>query len=386
MSLAQQTRIARAENSDGIVALTWSDGAKQRLHPVWLREQAPDADTRDPITGQRLLDAWSLPLDLTVSSVHVGQGDTLELTFSDGHRTRYAAADLRAALLGDNAEGALLAPGQEAWRVADDPRSEAELAVLEQNPAALLEALQSLHRFGFLLVRGLPVEMEGIEGFARLIGPLRETNWGRLADVKALPQAFDLTMTPRALEAHADNPYREPVPGYVLLHCLVNNAEGGDSTITDGFAAALALRERDPEGFDTLTRTRPKFRYVDEDTVLESEGPLIELDAAGRLKQVRLSNRTDCIDALAPEVLEHYYRARRAFTDIVNDAAFQLRFKLQPGDMLVMDNYRLLHGRSAYRPGSGHRHMRQGYMDRDAVTSRRMILGKIVVRRAAQPG
>lgn len=368
--------IDRAETAGNVVTLVWSDGREQRLHPLWLREQAPDCESRDPRTGQRLLDAWSLPLDLRVTEVAPRGGEGLDLAFSDGHRTRYSLAELRAALLGENAEESLLSPGQEAWRVADAPHSEAELAALEADPAALLAALQSLHRFGFLLVRGMPVEMDGIERFAKLIGPLRETNWGRIADVKALPQAFDLTMTPRALEAHADNPYREPVPGYVLLHCLVNNADGGDSAITDGFAAALELRARDPEGYETLTRTRPKFRYLDEETLLESDGSLIELDAAGRLKQVRLSNRTDSIDALQPEVLERYYRARRAFTDIVNDEAFQLRFKLQPGDMLVMDNYRLLHGRTAYKPGSGHRHMRQGYMDRDSVASRRKILAR----------
>jgi len=367
--------ITRAEARPGVVTLLWSDGREQRLHPLWLREQAPDAESRDPLTGQRLLDAWSLPLDLQVTEAAPRGREGLELAFSDGHRTRYPLAELRAALEGPAAEG-LLAPGQSAWRVADGPRAEAELGEIEREPAVLLNALEALHRFGFLLVRGLPVEMDGIERFARLIGPLRETNWGRLADVKALPQAFDLTMTPRALEAHADNPYREPVPGYVLLHCLVNDAEGGESTITDGFAAALELRARDPEGFVTLTATRPKFRYLDDDTLLENEGPLIELDAAGRLKQVRLSNRTDCIDALAPEVLERYYRARRAFTDIVNDPAFQLRFKLQPGEMLVMDNHRLLHGRTAYRPGRGHRHMRQGYMDRDTLGSHRKILAR----------
>src|SRR5699024_209223 len=149
-------------------------------------------------------------------------------------------------------------PGQRPWRVTDEPRSEAGLPDLEKEPTALLAALEALHHSGFLLVRDMPVEMEGIERFAHLIGPLRETNWGRLADVKALSQAFDLTRTPRALEAHADNPYREPVPGDVLLHWLVNDAEGGESTLTDGFAAALHLREQDPEGFETLTRTRPK--------------------------------------------------------------------------------------------------------------------------------
>jgi len=374
MSGKGQPQIAEFRLDDGVLTLIWSDRLVQQLHPLWLREQAPDPASRDSHSGQRLLDAWSLPLDLKVEEARPVSSGDLELRFSDGHRTCFPLMDLRAAVHERSGEKPLVPPGQATWKVADAPRSEADLAELEEQPSALLAALKALHRNGFLLVRGLPQEMDGVERFARLVGPLRETNWGRIADVKALPEAFDLTMTSRGLEAHADNPYRDPVPGYVLLHCLANDAEGGDSTITDGFAAALELRERDADGFDTLTRTRPRFRYQDADTLLENDGPLIELDAEGRLKQVRLSNRTDSIPLLTPEVLERYYRARRVFTDIVNDPAFQLRFKLRPTEMLVMDNYRLLHGRTAYRPGSGHRHMRQGYMDRDAVASRRRIL------------
>jgi gamma-butyrobetaine dioxygenase len=42
--------------------------------------------------------------------------------------------------------------------------------------------------------------------------------------------------------------------------------------------------------------------------------------------------------------------------------------------MLIMDNYRLFHGRSAFQLEGGIRHMRQGYMDRDSTASRRLLL------------
>jgi len=41
---------------------------------------------------------------------------------------------------------------------------------------------------------------------------------------------------------------------------------------------------------------------------------------------------------------------------------------------LMMDNYRLLHGRTGYTLATGSRHMRQCYLDRDAVGSRRRLL------------
>ena len=233
-----------------------------------------------------------------------------------------------------------------------------------------------LRRYAFVLVRNVPAEMDGVGSVVERIGPMRRTNWGGIADVKAIANAYDLTMTTRTLEPHTDNPYREPVPGYIFLHCLINNADGGDSTITDGFRVAEELREKAPEAFEALTRVRPDFTYVDDDTVLENSGPLIELDPQGRVRQVRLSNRTDSVAALDADFLDQYYRARRTLTDTVNDPAFQLQFKLGPGDLLIMDNYRLYHGRLGYRPGTGDRHMRQCYMDRDSVGSRRKVLAR----------
>lgn len=374
--------LTSVEVRDGLAVLDWDDGRRTTLHSVWLRERCPMPESRDPRTGQRLLDAWSLPLDLRVETARLEAPDVVEVTFSDGHLSRFPVGELQEEL--DPGPGAadLIPACMVAWNTADPPHSEADFEAVRRDEGALLDMLRALHRYGFVVVRNVGTEMDALGDFAGLIGPLRETNWGRIADVKAIPKAYDLTMTTRALEQHTDNPYREPVPGYVLLHCLVNDVDGGDSTVTDGFHAALTLRERDREGFETLTRVRPHFRYADDTTVLENDGPLIELSPNGQLKQVRLSNRTDSVPAHAPEVLERYYRARRAFTDIVNDPAYKLRFKLGPGDLMVMDNHRLLHGRTGYTAGSGHRHMRQGYMDRDSVASRR----KVLERRLGQVG
>ena len=54
----------------------------------------------------------------------------------------------------------------------------------------------------------------------KLIGPVKKTNWGGIADVKNIKKAYDLTMTTRALENHTDNPYRFPTQGYIFLHCI----------------------------------------------------------------------------------------------------------------------------------------------------------------------
>ncbi|RCV88415.1 2-trimethylaminoethylphosphonate dioxygenase [Billgrantia montanilacus] len=332
---------------------------------LWLRERSPDAETRDPRTGQRLIEAAELPLDLSIESAEVHDGQ-LNMRFSDGHHTAF---DL-AALFDDPASD----PPLRLWDAASVPRPEADFtAALEEDPA-LSEMLEALHRDGFVIVSGVPIETDGMQPLIDRIGPLRRTNWGGIADVKSVADAYDLTMTQRGLEPHTDNPYRDPIPGYIWLHCLTNAAEGGDSTLADGFMAARLLHERDPEAYECLTRITPGFRYRDGDTHLESEGPLIELDSHGEPIRVRYSNRTERVPALPAEELETYYAARRAFYQLITGEELTLHLKLDPGQMLIMDNYRLLHGRSAFQLAGGVRHLRQGYVDRDSTASRRRVL------------
>lgn len=355
---------------DGRLRLDTGTGAGRTLHPLWLRERCPCAECRDPRTGQRLLDAWSIPLDMMVTDVRDDR-EEIRVTFSDGHVAPFCPTDLESALARRDERAGVIT-----WDAGLTAKPESDWDAARDDEAALYDMLLKLHRFGFVIVRNVPVEMDAVADVVERIGPMRRTNWGGVADIKAIPEAYDLTMTPRALEPHADNPYREPVPGYVFVHCLVNDVAGGELLLTDGFHVAEVLREQAPREFDALTRVRPEFTYVDDDTILENSGPLIELDERGQVRQLRLSNRTEIVAADDPDLLEHYYRARHRLTELVCDARFQIRLKLQPGDLAIMDNYRMLHGRSGYGQGGGHRHMRQCYMDRDTVGSRRKVLAR----------
>lgn len=349
-------------------------GLEQHFAALWLRERAPDGETLDAQTGQRLIEAAELPLDLTLESAAV-DGETLHLAFSDGHRTAFALSTLLAEDRPprDTSRGAA-DDAQLLWDASLAHLPETDFAAALADDRALLGLLDELQRYGFVRVAGVPGEEDGMQPLIDRIGPLRRTNWGGIADVKSVANAYDLTMTQRGLEPHTDNPYRDPIPGYIWLHCLSNAAAGGDSTLVDGFMAARRLQREDPTAFDCLTRLSPGFRYVDATTRLESEGPLIELDGHGRLARVRFSNRTERVAAYDAETLERYYAARQRFHALITDPALTVYLKLAPGEMLIMDNYRLLHGRTAYQLEGGVRHMRQGYVDRDSTASRRQVL------------
>ena len=67
------------------------------------------------------------------------------------------------------------------------------------------------------------------------------------------------------------------------------------------------------------------------------------------------------------------------FAHILKRPELELIFRLNPGDCVVMPNDRTLHGRTAFDPNLGRRHLQGCYIDCDAMESRRLVL-----RRAAK--
>lgn len=355
--------------------LTLRDGADFRhtYSALWLRESSFSPEFRDEKTGHKLGDGDKLPLDIALASATL-RDEELHLAFTDGHRCAYSTA-----WLVDTAKKPFfqeLAGDRELFDASLDPLPWHDLADLQARPAAIRDTLDDLARLGFALVRGVPAVLNGMQAFIDLIGYMRVTNNGAIEDIKAVPpeQAYDLSMTPRALEPHTDNPYRIPQPGYVLLHCLENAAEGGESGITDGFRAAEELRKESPALFDALATTPVNWFYRDEQAILEDASTFIELDRQGEICHVRFHGRSDRVAAVDPDRLDAFYEARRRFIALIRSDALEVRLKLQAGEMFIVDNYRIVHSRKAFRLETGARHMRQAYIDRDVVSSRQKTL------------
>src|SRR5262249_22020420 len=154
----------------------------------------------------------------------------------------------------------------------------------------------------------------------------------------------NLAYTAMAIGPHTDNPYRDPVPTVQLLHCLASAAEGGDSGLVDGFAAARLLRTEDPAAFGILTATPVTFSYADATAQLRATMPMIGLDPRGRIREIRLNHRSlqplslTCGDSfLEPAEADAFYRAYLAFAEIVQRPELMLTFRLGPGDCAVFD-------------------------------------------------
>jgi gamma-butyrobetaine dioxygenase len=361
----------RIENFGNRLRVRDDDGFCHEFHAFWLREASTDPSYRDPGTGHKLQNADELPLDVTITSA-IETDSSVELQFSDGHRCDYPLTRLWRA--GQHPATQELIGDKVPWDGSVDPPWY-EQSALESDPHVLLQLLNDIARLGFALVRGVPAEHNGMQRFIDLIGYMRITNNGGIEDIKALGRGvYDLSMTPRALEPHCDNPYRVPQPGYTLLHCLRNDADGGESALIDGLYVAEKMRREHPALFDALATVPIVFRYEDDQAILENTSPFIDVGTDGRIRHLRFHGRCDQVTAVDPRVLDTFYRARRLYSQLINSPQTQLQFKLAPGEMFMVDNHRLFHARRAFTLGSGVRHMQQAYIDRDVVSSRQKTL------------
>lgn len=362
------------------LSIEGKDGRRFAVHPIWLRERCQDAKSIDLGTGQRLQDPSDLDLELRVTRLSEPAPGRLRICFSDGHESEFEAGELLAE--------AALPPGQHdcpseiLWDGAlqDLPRAQWHR---HPEPAELEDWTMRFLQYGFIIFSGVPSAPNEVLSVAGQFGFTRATNFGELFDVRSTPNASDLAYTSVHLDAHTDNPYRSPVPGVQLLHCLANETSGGKSTLVDGFAVAAALRSRDAEAFRVLTTTSVRFRYRDQSTELVASAVPIELDVGGRVRSIHFSPRLDFVPLLPPEELTAYYRARRVLDRLLRDAEFEIRFLLNAGDLVMFDNCRLLHGRTAFDPAEGLRHLQGCYIDIDGPRSLYRVLSKNEPRRAA---
>lgn len=355
--------------------VTWEKGGQSTFPAIWLRDNCRCAECRHPGNGQRLYEITDLSPETALCDAALIEGGKVQITWTpDGHVSHFAtdwlvdhdlasasrAARKRRITLWNRSIGNAMPVGD--WR---------RMIV---DPAAELAFLDAYHAHGFGLIKHSPTTPATVLSIGNHLGFVRTTNYGALFDVKSVANPTNLAYTPIGLGVHSDNPYRDPTPGVQLLHCLESDAPGGDTLLVDGFNAAEILRREDPAAFDILTRVPVNFRFQSSDADLEARQTLISVDEDGAVTGVHFNNRSlDWLDAPAEDVAP-WFAAYRKLADILHRSEGELIFRLAPGDCVVMQNDRALHGRTAFDPSKGSRHLQGAYVDKDGMESRARVL------------
>lgn len=374
-------------HEDGKYLVLNTASGSHRFHAVWLRDNAADPETRSPGNGQRLIALRDIAPDIRISAAKVHAG-TLEVTFVPEDKT--IAYDLSWLHVHSYDRPTADTRG---WTASDietwdsqlsDRVPSADFTAVQSNAAAKRDWLEEVARFGFGKLTGGPVEDKALMQVVKLFGFVRETNYGRHFEVRTEVNPTNLAYTGLGLQAHTDNPYRDPVPTIQVLYCLESSAAGGENMVVDGFAAALRLKQENPDWFDVLSSHCARFEYAGEAGVrLRSRKPMIELAPDGELIAVRFNNRSSAAITDVPfEKMETYYAAYRRLGEIIDDPAMEVCFRLEPGECFLVDNTRVLHARKAYS-GTGTRWLQGCYADKDGLMSTLAAL-QTPVREAAE--
>ncbi|MCR9215450.1 MAG: TauD/TfdA family dioxygenase [Proteobacteria bacterium] len=353
------------------VIVTWPDGQTTDYPFIWLRDNCQCPKCFHPSTHERLLFTAAIDPEITPTSVERAD-DGIRILWSEGegHESIFTGKwlyhnSIASPIGGTVRESATL------W----DAASINELPMFDfadcmSDEKVLIRWCAALRSLGVAIVRNMPSHDGAVIEFADHVGYVHDTIYDRLHNVFSDPNAYNLASTSEELKPHTDMPNYFSPPGVQLLHFLANEAEGGETTLVDGYQAAVQLREEDPEAYDILAKTDVGFRLASEKGDIVGQAPLIEVDNRGFIRTIRYSNQLMLPLLIPGAEVKGFYDAYRKFTNLLNTPENLIRFKTQSGDMVAVHNHRVLHGRAEFQPASGARHLQLTYLDFDLVMSR----------------
>ena len=343
-----------------------NQGSKKEIHPFWLRERVNGNRFIDERTQQRLFDPTELKENISIDKLELSN-DFLKIRFADGVSANLVIKNILKEFSNINEVKQIK---KKEWNSSLKNLKNFQFRENLFEDKEMYNALVNFYQYGFVIFKEVPTKKNFLVNFANSIGNIRRTNFGEFFNVKSKPNPNDLAYTSLPLSPHTDNPYRNPVPCIQILHCIENEVSGGLSTLVDGYTVSEKLRKEFPNYYKILNEIKIRFQFIDKNVYLEDWAEIIKLDELGEFKQIRFSPRLDFVPLIDKKKLDLFYLARKKLSEFCNSNKYKIEFKLLPGDLLMMDNYRLLHGRTAYDANEGERFLQGCYIDYDSTESK----------------
>ncbi|XP_022363136.1 gamma-butyrobetaine dioxygenase [Lutra lutra] len=382
--------IQKAAVLDGahLMQVFWQDSTESLYPAVWLRDncQCPDCYLDSAKARKLLIEA----LDVNIGI----QGLTFDrkkvcITWPNEHYSEFEADWLKKRCFSQQAreklQRELFLPECQYWG------AELQLPTLDfedvlKNDEHAYKWLSALKKVGIVRLTGASDKRGQVLKLGKRIGFLYLTFYGHTWQVQDKIDANNVAYTTGKLSFHTDYPALHHPPGVQFLHCIKQTVTGGDSEIVDGFNVCRKLREKNPRAFQILSSTFVDFTDIGVDYCdfsVQSKHKIIELDDKGQVVRINFNNATrDTVFDAPVERVQPFYAALKEFVDLMNCKESKFTFKMNPGDVITFDNWRLLHGRRSYEAGTEiSRHLEGAYADWDVVMSRLRILRQSIQNR-----
>ncbi|KAH7912334.1 Trimethyllysine dioxygenase [Hygrophoropsis aurantiaca] len=366
------------------VSVLWNPQQWSRFHHIWLRDHCRCSGCFHPVTKQRLVNTFEIPVDIVPIDVQSTK-EGLEIMWpsgsSDIHASFFPWSWLKTHSYDppDKTDSALHEKVTWGSNISKAPPTITYQEAIDESDRGVYKWLGHINKFGFCLVSGVPSTPEATEKLSERIGFIRETQYGKFWEFTADLSKGDTAYTTMALGAHTDNTYFTDPCGLQLFHLLSHTGgSGGATLLVDGFYVASILKELHPELHSILARVPIPAHAGGELSALyrpnpPSGYPVLGHDASsGDLIQVRWNNDDRSVmDKLDPSVVEEWYKAIRMWHKLLTSPDSEYWIQLTPGTVLSVDNHRVLHGRSAFE---GKRRVCGAYIGVDEYRSKLAVL------------
>ena len=327
------------------LSVKFKNGTVENYPNIWLRDHAKDEQNWDGRSHQRKTNTASLDLDIKIKKAKVkNEGQNIEILWSDMiSAVTYSSEYLfKHILKKDNKEFKF-----SLWK---NHQVKQDIFLSYQDimkDSGFKIFLEKIYKFGFCVINNCEIKPETIEVIANKIGYVRQSIFGGLWEFESNQDMADSAYTQEELKPHTDATYSNDAPGLQLLLCCDYKAKGGESILVDGFKIAQTIKKKDKELFNLLSSIQVPGKYTGDGVILEAKRPIFKLDN-NELIQVSFNNYDRAEFRLDELQTLRFYRAIKIFDNLINKPEFQWRHILKPGQLLIFNNWRILHGRGSF--------------------------------------
>ena len=381
MGVNNKYTVKKIEKKNDHLSISWGDNFKSKYHFLWLRDNCPSAI--HPTANMRVFNILTVSKKIFPKKINLNQNQ-LDIDWSEGsHKSKFNLQWLR-----DHCYTEINNKKYDSPYIFWDSNLKKNFSKIKlnhndiiSNDSYLKKWLKLLHSHGFAIIKNGPTRKKSGFRILKRISHHRETFFGTPFEVINIPKPNNTAYTAQALRNHTDLPYFEYAPGYQFLHCLVNNATGGKSSVVDGFAVANYLRKKEKKVYKLLTETYVKFKDTDytQKAIRVLHSPIITLTKDNDFNDIRFSMAAMGTIDVDPKKMKKFYDAYQFFASLLQNNKFKIDFRLEAGDIFCFNNRRVLHGRTEFDPNSGNRHLQGYYVERDEIIARLNYFNKVKV-------
>ncbi|HXU41665.1 MAG TPA: TauD/TfdA family dioxygenase [Burkholderiales bacterium] len=243
-----------------------------------------------------------------------------------------------------------------AWNAASFPERSAYCT--GRSPAELKAAYDEVRAGrGFVVVRGLPLgSLDEFIAAVCEVGKHFGQQLSQNAQGELVGHVIDASgedPTPRMYRSNLELRPHSDVTAMIALACWEQAKEGGESVVVSGVTVHEEIRKRAPQLLEPLYRGYHYHRLGEEGDGEEPVTPYRVPVFSIRQKQLSCRyQRTGIVGghkALGVPLTDEDIAAFNLFDEIAKAPGNRLSFFLERGEMLVLNNYALMHARTQFR-------------------------------------